>query len=151
MPGAPTGRRAGYADRTFIRASSRSRYVRACEPDRVRRDANFEVVVGTVHRFDYKPKPRLHEVLREQSLQTNQDITSLSGRAATGRGAVRVPVRSVPPDAPQPVEPLTGPHHRPRLSLGGDSGPVFAPNTPEPRAARARPASRRARGDRRGR
>ena len=73
-------------------------YVRACEPDRMRREANFEVVVGQsiaedrdsryfglVQSFDDKPKRRLHDVLREQGLQMNQDITFLTDGGDTVR------------------------------------------------------------------
>ena len=73
-------------------------YVRAREPGRVRREANFEVVVGQsiaddrdnryfglVQSFDDRPKRRLHEVLREQGLQMNQDITFLTDGGDTVR------------------------------------------------------------------
>ena len=73
-------------------------YVRAREPDRMRREANFEVVVGQsiaedrdsryfglVQSFDDRPKRRLHEVLREQGLQMNQDITFLTDGGTTVR------------------------------------------------------------------
>ena len=73
-------------------------YVRACEPDRMRREANFEVVVGQsiaedrdsryfglVQSFDDRPKRRLHDVLREQGLQMNQDITFLTDGGDTVR------------------------------------------------------------------
>ena len=73
-------------------------YVRAREPDRMRREANFEVVVGQsiaenrdsryfglVQSFDDRPKRRLHEVLREQGLQMNQDITFLTDGGDTVR------------------------------------------------------------------
>ena len=73
-------------------------YVRARDPGRVRRDANFEVVVGQaiaedrdsryfglVQSFDDRPKRRLHEVLREQGLQMNQDITFLTDGGDTVR------------------------------------------------------------------
>ena len=67
-------------------------------PGRVRREANFEVVVGQslaedrdnryfglVQSFDDRPKRRLHEVLREQGLQMNQDITFLTDGGDTVR------------------------------------------------------------------
>ena len=73
-------------------------YVRAREPDRAPHGANFEVVVGQsiaedrdsryfglVQSFDDKPKRRLHEVLREQGLQMNQDITFLTDGGDTVR------------------------------------------------------------------
>ena len=73
-------------------------YVRACEPDRMRRETNFEVVVGQsiaedrgsryfglVQSFDDKPKRRLLDVLREQGLQMNQDITFLTDGGDTVR------------------------------------------------------------------
>ena len=73
-------------------------YVRAGERGRTHRDANFEVVVGQsiaedrdsryfglVQSFDDKPKRRLHEVLREQGLQMNQDITFLTDGGDTVR------------------------------------------------------------------
>ena len=63
-------------------------YVRAREPDREGRQTHFEVVVGKsiaedrtdryfglVPAFDRKPRRRLREVLREQGLQMNQDIS----------------------------------------------------------------------------
>ena len=74
------------------------RYVRARDPGRVRREANFEVVVGQliaedcdnryfglVQSFDDRPKRRLREVLREQGLQMNQDITFLTDGGDTVR------------------------------------------------------------------
>ena len=73
-------------------------YVRARERGRAHRDTNFEVVVGQsiaedrdsryfglVQSFDDKPKRRLHEVLREQGLQMNQDITFLTDGGDTVR------------------------------------------------------------------
>ena len=73
-------------------------YVRARERGRTHRDANFEVVVGQsiaedrdsryfglVQSFDDKPKRRLHEVLREQGLQMNQEITFLTDGGDTVR------------------------------------------------------------------
>ena len=73
-------------------------YVRAREPDGMRRETNFEVVVGQsiaedrdnryfglVQRFDDKPRRRLHEVLREQGLQMNQNITFLTDGGDTVR------------------------------------------------------------------
>ena len=73
-------------------------YVRACESDRMRREVNFEVVVGQsiaedrgsryfglVQSFDDKPKRRLLDVLREQRLQMNQDITFLTDGGDTVR------------------------------------------------------------------
>ena len=73
-------------------------YVRARAPERMRREANFEVVVGQsiaedrdsryfglVQSFDDKPRRRLHEVLREQGLQMNQDITFLTDGGDTVR------------------------------------------------------------------
>ena len=66
-------------------------YVRAREPDREGRQTNFEVMVGKsmtedrgdryfglVQSFDQRPKRRLHEVLRDQGLQMNQEITFLT-------------------------------------------------------------------------
>ena len=76
-------------------------YVRAREPDRAHPSANFEVVVGQsiaedrdsryfglVQSFDDKPKRRLHEILREQGLQMNQDITFLTDGGDTVRNLV---------------------------------------------------------------
>ena len=73
-------------------------YVRAREPDRAHHGANFEVVVGQsiaedrdsryfglVQSIDDKPKRRLHQVLREQGLQMNQDITFLTDGGDTVR------------------------------------------------------------------
>ena len=73
-------------------------YVRAREPGRAGRQENFEVVVGQsiaeardnryfglVQSFDEKPKRRLHEVLREQGLQMNQEITFLTDGGDTVR------------------------------------------------------------------
>ena len=73
-------------------------YVRARDPDRAHHGANFEVVVGQsiaedrdsryfglVQSFDDKPKRRLHQVLREQGLQMNQDITFLTDGGDTVR------------------------------------------------------------------
>ena len=64
----------------------------------MRREANFEVVVGQsiaedrdsryfglVQSFDDKPKRRLLDVLREQGLQMNQDITFLTDGGDTVR------------------------------------------------------------------
>jgi len=66
-------------------------YVRAREPDREGRQTHFEVMVGKsmaedrgdryfglVQSFDRKPKRRLHEVLRDQGFQMNQEITFLT-------------------------------------------------------------------------
>ena len=66
-------------------------YVRAREKDREGRLTNFEVLVGKsmtedqgnryfglVRSFDEKPNRRLHEVLLEQGLQMNQEITFLT-------------------------------------------------------------------------
>ena len=66
-------------------------YVRARDPDREGRQTNFEVMVGKsmasdrgdryfglVQSFDQKPKRRLHEVLRDQGFQMNQEITFLT-------------------------------------------------------------------------
>ena len=66
-------------------------YVRAREPDREGRQTNFEVMVGKsmaedrgdryfglVQSFDQKPKRRLREVLCDQGLQMNQEITFLT-------------------------------------------------------------------------
>ena len=73
-------------------------YVRAREPGRTGRQRNFEVVVGQsiaedrdnryfglVQSFDEKPKRRLLEVLREQGLQMNQEITFLTDGGDTVR------------------------------------------------------------------
>ena len=73
-------------------------YVRAREPGRAHHGANFEVVVGQsiaqdrdsryfglVQSIDDKPKRRLHEILREQGLQMNQDITFLTDGGDTVR------------------------------------------------------------------
>ena len=73
-------------------------YVRAREPGRTGRQRNFEVVVGQsiaedrdnryfglVQSFDEKPKRRLHDVLREQGLQMNQEITFLTDGGDTVR------------------------------------------------------------------
>ena len=73
-------------------------YVRAREHGRARRDSNFEVVVGQsiaenrdsryfglVQSFDDRPKRRLYEVLREQGLQMNQEITFLTDGGDTVR------------------------------------------------------------------
>ena len=73
-------------------------YVRARESGRVRREAKFEVVVGEsiaedrdnryfglVQSFDDRPKRRLHEVLRKQGLQMNQDITFVTDGGDTVR------------------------------------------------------------------
>ena len=74
-------------------------YVRARSPDREGRQANFEVVVGKsiaedrsdryfglVQSFDRKPRRRLHEVLQEQGLQMNQEITFLTDGEDSVRG-----------------------------------------------------------------
>ena len=66
-------------------------YIRARDPDREGRQTNFEVMVGKsmasdrgdryfglVKSFDQKPKRRLHEVLRDQGFQMNQEITFLT-------------------------------------------------------------------------
>lgn len=66
-------------------------YVRAREKDDEGRQTNFEIVVGKsiaedredryfglVQSLDEKPKRRLHEVLQEQGLQMNQEITFLT-------------------------------------------------------------------------
>jgi hypothetical protein len=66
-------------------------YVRAREPDREGRQTHFEVMVGKsmaedrgdryfglVQSFDRKRKRRLHEVLRDQGFQMNQEITFLT-------------------------------------------------------------------------
>ena len=66
-------------------------YVRAREKDREGRQTNFEVVVGKsiaedrenryfglVQSLDEKPRRRLHDVLQEQGLQMNQEITFLT-------------------------------------------------------------------------
>ena len=66
-------------------------YVRAREKDREGRLTNFEVVVGKsvaedredryfglVQSLDEKPRRRLHDVLQEQGLQMNQEITFLT-------------------------------------------------------------------------
>ena len=73
-------------------------YVRAREPRRAGRQEHFEVVVGQsiaedrdnryfglVQSFDEKPKRRLHEILREQGLQMNQEITFLTDGGDTVR------------------------------------------------------------------
>ena len=73
-------------------------YVRARESARAGRQGNFEVVVGQsiaedrdsryfglVQSFDEKPKRRLHEILREQGLQMNQEITFLTDGGDTVR------------------------------------------------------------------
>ena len=73
-------------------------HVRAREPGRTGRQRNFEVVVGQfiaedrdnryfglVQSFDEKAKRRLHEVLREQGLQMNQEITFLTDGGDTVR------------------------------------------------------------------
>ena len=73
-------------------------YVRAREHGLARRDSNFEVVVGQsiaedrdnrycglVQSFDDRPKRRLYEVLREQGLQMNQEITFLTDGGDTVR------------------------------------------------------------------
>ena len=73
-------------------------YVRAREPRRAGRQGHFEVVVGQsiaedrdnryfglVQSFDEKPKRRLHEILREQGLQMNQEITFLTDGGDTVR------------------------------------------------------------------
>ena len=66
-------------------------YVRAREKDREGRLTNFEVAVGKsvaedredrcfglVQNLDEKPRRRLHDVLQEQGLQMNQEITFLN-------------------------------------------------------------------------
>ena len=73
-------------------------YVRARESARAGRQGHFEVVVGQsiakdrdnryfglVQSFDEKPKRRLHEILREQGLQMNQEITFLTDGGDTVR------------------------------------------------------------------
>ena len=73
-------------------------YIRARESARAGRQGHFEVVVGQsiaedrdnryfglVQSFDEKPKRRLHEILREQGLQMNQEITFLTDGGDTVR------------------------------------------------------------------
>ena len=73
-------------------------YVRARESVRAGRQRHFEVVVaqsiaqdrdnryvGLVQSFDENPKRRLHEILREQGLQMNQEITFLTDGGDTVR------------------------------------------------------------------
>ena len=73
-------------------------YVRDREPDREGRQTHFEVTVGKsmaedsgnryfglVQSFDPKPRRRLHEVLKDQGLQMNQDITFLTDGGDTVR------------------------------------------------------------------
>ena len=47
---------------------------------------------GLVQSIDDKPKRRLHEILREQGLQMNQDITFLTDGGDTVRGFFEWPV-----------------------------------------------------------